>query len=503
MKNILHCGDCRIVLKKMIAKKQKVDLIYLDPPFNSNRIYNLVFRRDWKAGKKGKAAQQKVFEDMWDYTNQTEQMMLDFRVMLDKAEISPSVRSFLKAWIEPLSTGTRKERKLVAYLVYMTERLILMKGVLKDPGTIYYHCDSHAGHYIKIIMDGIFGRDNFKNEIVWCYSGGGIPKRDYPRKHDTIFRYTKGKGYTFNVEYKPYKENTQEVGKHSTLSGGKPINLKRGTPVTDWWTDIKTVTGWSRENTGYKTQKPIPLLKRIIAASCPSRGVVLDPFCGCGTSCIAAHALKKKWIGIDISYYAIREVKRRLKEEVGAEEKQSYELIRGIPKDFQSYLALNPYEKQDKLIQMVGGSPNLKKSGDGGVDGVLTIHLGIDEQGNDRWGEVVFSVKTGQAGTPNDVRALKGMLVDLRGGGGGRYAIGCLIIEKDITDGLQDEAERARQLKYVIKKNYPASYYDRVQILTAADIIINQERFNLPFSADDFQKLRNFERRQQQNLIYD
>ena len=136
---------------------------------------------------------------------------------------------------------------------------------------------------------------------------GGVPKKDFPRKHDIILRYVKGDDWTFHVERKPYKENTQQVGKHSTYSGGADIDLERGTPVTDWWVDIKTVTGWNPEGVGWPTQKPIPLYERIIKASSNEGDVVLDPFCGCATTLVAAERNGRQWIGMDLSH-KVREI---------------------------------------------------------------------------------------------------------------------------------------------------------------------------------------------------
>ncbi len=183
---------------------------------------------------------------------------------------------------------------------------------------MYLHCDPTASHYLKLVLDCVFGQDQFRNEIVWAYSGGGVPKRDFPRKHDVILRYA-GDDRTFNVERKPYKENTQQVGKHSTLSGGGEINLERGTPVTDWWVDVKTVTGWNPEKTGWKTQKPLALLERIIRASTNEGDLVLDPFCGCATAALAAEKLRRQWIGIDMSPLAQKLVRSRLNNELGLE----------------------------------------------------------------------------------------------------------------------------------------------------------------------------------------
>ena len=202
-----------------------------------------------------------------------------------------------------------------AFLCWLGVRLMEMHRILRNDGSLYLHIDHTAHAWVKTLLDAIFGRKNFRNEIVWCYSGGGIPKKDFPRKHDTLLRYTKSSNYTFHIERKPYKENTQLVGKHSTYSGGADIDLERGTPVTDWWTDIQTVTGWNPERTGYPTQKPLGLYERVIRASSNEGDFVLDPFCGCATTPIAAERLNRQWIGIDYWEEAYQIVLNRLQGE--------------------------------------------------------------------------------------------------------------------------------------------------------------------------------------------
>ena len=205
---------------------------------------------------------------------------------------------------------------MAAFLCWLGVRLMECHRVLKETGSLYLHIDHTAHAYAKCLLDGIFGRRNFRNEIVWCYSGGGIPRKDFPRKHDTLLRYTKSSRYQFNVERKAYKENTQQVGIHSTYSGpDNTIDLERGTPITDWWNDIPTVTGWSPENIGYPTQKPLSLYERIIKASSSPGDMVLDPFCGCATTPVAAERLGRHWIGIDIWDGAYRMVLDRLEQE--------------------------------------------------------------------------------------------------------------------------------------------------------------------------------------------
>lgn len=258
--NRLIWGDNLHVMRQLPS--ESIDLIYIDPPFFSGRQYNIIFG--------------------------------------DQNE----VRSFTDIW----------EGGMPGYLIWLNARLYEMKRLLKKTGSIYVHCDWHASHYIKVEMDKIFGYENFRNEIVWCYSGGGTPRMDFPRKHDVILRYTKSNTWIFNREYKPYKENTQQVGKHSTYvpPEKRNIDLSRGTPITDWWTDIETVTGWNSERIGYPTQKPEKLVERIIKTSTNEGDVVADFFCGGGTTPAVAQRLGRRWIACDQSRVAVAVTADRL-----------------------------------------------------------------------------------------------------------------------------------------------------------------------------------------------
>ncbi len=258
--NRLIWGDCLHVMRQLPS--ESIDLIYIDPPFFSGRDYNVI----------------------WGDDNE--------------------LRSFSDVW----------QGGLDGYLIWLNARLYEMKRLLRPTGSIYVHCDWHASHYIKIEMDKIFGYENFRNEIAWSYSGGATPRRDFPRKHDVILRYTKGTDWVFNREYKSYKENTQQVGKHSTLSGGLDIDLDRGTPVTDSWNDIRTVTGWNPERIGYPTQKPEALLERIIKASSNEGDTVADFFIGGGTTAAVAQRLGRRFIACDQSRVAVAVTAERLKQ---------------------------------------------------------------------------------------------------------------------------------------------------------------------------------------------
>ena len=275
---------------------ESVHLIATDPPFNKARDFHAT-PDSLSAGAK--------FQDRWNWDKDVHQGWVD-----QIRDDWPAV------WAAIDLAKAIYGKDMAAFLCFMGVRLIEMQRVLREDGSIYLHCDPTASHYLKALMDAIFGKKMFRNEIVWCYSGGGIPKKDYPRKHDVILRYTNSNQRTFNIERKPYAENTQQVGIHSTYSGAdNKIDLKRGTPVTDWWNDIQTTTGWSPENTGYPTQKPLALYERIVKASSNSGDWVLDPFCGCATTPLAAERLGRRWVGMDLWERAHEVVLDRLGEE--------------------------------------------------------------------------------------------------------------------------------------------------------------------------------------------
>lgn len=197
------------------------------------------------------------------------------------------------------------------FIEFLRQRLILLKEILADDGSIFVHLDSKKGHYIKGIMDEIFGEHNFRNEIIWTYSGGATPPNDFPRKHDTIYRYVKSDSWIFNTQYRPYNELTAKRMKN--IHKGVMVDLDQGTPVTDWWTDIKVPTGpRNREKVGYPTQKPEKLLERIINVATNEGDIVLDAFAGSGTTLAVAEKLKRRWIGIDCGKLSIYTIQKRL-----------------------------------------------------------------------------------------------------------------------------------------------------------------------------------------------
>ena len=474
----------------MIDNKIEVDLIYLDPPFNSSRIYNIIFQN------KGVTAQQKAFHDAWTLTCQNRQLLFDFESVIDKNEdISPLVRDFLKAWLRPLKDGKLEDNKMIIYLIYMTERLSLMKKVLKDTGSIYVHCDPTASHYLKIIMDGLFGRDNFRNEIVWYYSDTpGRGTRWFSKKHDLILFYTKTDDWVFNREdvLVPIREESKKRYDYIRKIGGREYlggNTEGKTPDTVW--HIPAVKRNSKVSFGYNTQKPIKLLDRIIKASCPEGGVVFDPFCGCGTTLHSAILNRKKWIGCDISTEALKIIKKRI-EDLHVYQDKDYLKIDGSPETRNEYEELNPYEKQDWLINQIGGFPNPKKSRDKGIDGEMTIHLGFDKEGRDRWGKVVFSVKTGNQCNPEMIRELIGTMKI------NNFEFGGLILDKDPTDEMINLAEKQGEYEYVYADEIPPQRFKKVQIITA-DEVIDKKEFILPPSLT---KIKSYREKKEQLKLF-
>ncbi|MBE8232981.1 MAG: hypothetical protein HAW67_04540 [Endozoicomonadaceae bacterium] len=493
MKNILYRGDCKLALDYLIDKGVRVDLIYLDPPFNSNRTYSMIFNHS------GITAQQKAYHDMWDFAERTKQLVLDFKTELDEWEdLDDAFKSFMEAWINILESGASQDRKLLNYLMYMTQRLVRLKKILKDTGSIYFHCDPTASHYIKVIMDGVFGRGNFRNEIIWGYRTGGVSKKWFARKHDVILVYSKDeKQCVFNRQFYLSKQK-YKYGfgkKHDYELIEKNGDYYKKAVCRDIWDDIDAIGTLGRKSDprlGYPTQKPLALLERIIEASSNKGDIVLDPFCGCGTTIEAAQKLKRKWMGIDISGNAIDEIQNRIKTR-GIDHKnysKEYKSIEGNPDTMSEYNRLNPYEKQDWLIRKLNGLPNPKKSGDGGVDGDMTIYLGLDSKGKDKWGKLIFSVKTGKQKKPADLRELKGAMQ------AENADIGILILDVDPSPKMETSAEKAGKIKYCLDKTVPPAIIDKVQIITASEII-DKVKISRPHSMQEVKEYRKIQKEMQ------
>jgi site-specific DNA-methyltransferase (adenine-specific) len=301
--NTLYTNDNLYVLSGL--NSESVDLIYLDPPFNSKRMYSAPV---------GSKAAGSSFKDMWTWQD-VDEYYLD-----SLADNFPALAKYIA------SVGAVHSKPMMAYLTYMAQRIIEMHRILNETGSLYLHCDPTASHYLKHLLDSVFGKNNFRNEIIWCYTGPGSPQmRQFNRKHDTIFWYTKSGHWTFNKDAVrlPYKDPNQSFRKAFDATGEgwtakdlKKLREKGKVPET-WWRDIAIVARSKYERTGYPTQKPLALLKRIVLASSNEGDVVLDPFCGCATTCVAAQQLGRKWIGIDIEKQAVKILIERLSDDAG------------------------------------------------------------------------------------------------------------------------------------------------------------------------------------------
>jgi len=325
-KNLLICDDNLKALDDLKKQSIKADLIYLDPPFFSNRHYEVV----------------------WG----------------DEAE----VRSFKDRWAGGIHV----------YIEWMKERIIKMYDVLKDTGSFYLHCDWHASHYLKVMLDGIFGYRNFRNEIIWWYETGGIPRKDFSRKHDIIFRYSKTDKYIFNS--KEVKEKRSEEVLRRIASGIPGATRSKGEVrhPSDVW-HIPSINAMAKERLGYPTQKPEALLERIIKASSNKGDIVLDPFCGCGTAMAVAQRLGRKWIGIDISPTAISLIEQRLKK-LGAIKSKDFDTV-GMPTTITELKDLEPFEFQNWVINEMQAKQSKKLVANGGLDGHIDKSLYSEKAG--------------------------------------------------------------------------------------------------------------------------
>lgn len=438
MKN-LYYGDNLDVIREYI-KDESVDLIYLDPPFNSKRDYNLLFK-----SPKGhdSDAQIAAFKDSWHWNSQAEHEFSEIlhQANTDVSEMMQALRRFLG------------ENDMMAYLTMMCNRLLELHRVMKPTGSLYLHCDPTASHYLKIVLDGVFGKENFRTEISWkrssAHNDAKQGRKQYGNIRDTIFFYTKTDIWDWTWKYTPYdksyieknynhkddkgrlyrldnltaakpggdvsyefmgtypykgrywaysRENMQKFYDDGRLyfpsNGGTPAYIRYldempGVPLQNDWSDILPASG--DEYLGYPTQKPLALLERIIEASCPENGTVLDPFCGCGTAVHAAEKLGRKWIGVDITHLAISLIEKRLKDAFPGIKID----VHGTPKDLDGAADLarrDKYQFQWWACSLVNARPyqGKKKGADGGIDGLIYFH---DDDKEAK--KIVVSVKGG------------------------------------------------------------------------------------------------------------
>lgn len=288
----LFLGDNLPIMRRL--NSGLIDLIYLDPPFNSNRKYRQPI---------GDGGMREVFKDIWRETD------------LDKAEAHRLADGFPALYSVIQAAREAHGGSMFSYLLMMAPRLIECRRLLKETGSIYLHCDPTASHYLKMIMDAIFGKDNFRNEIVWCYEKPRPSKHKWRANHDYILFYVNGEGNTFNTQRVPTKDGKFEMRKPFKRPDGTIWKPKEpGKAAGSWWADIPSfATAMSaKERSGYPTQKPQALLERIIQASSNEGDWVFDPFCGCATTLVAAEKLNRRWLGIDVSEQSAQEIKKRM-----------------------------------------------------------------------------------------------------------------------------------------------------------------------------------------------
>ena len=418
--NRLYFGDCLDVMRQDIPS-ESVDLVYLDPPFNSKRLYN-AFIGD---------AQWVAFDDTWQWS----EAINDF----DEVAGQPQYKGIMEGLRMMLGTGPQ-----LAYLSYMANRLVECHRVLKPTGSIYLHCDPTMSHYLKTVMDGIFGKANFRNEIVWYYPNKlGTGGNTFDRQHDSLLVYVLGKKWTHNALMRPVRNRkmqpvTQKIGgKRVWLrdSEGKRVYAmsRAETKLGNVW-EVPIINPMAKERRGYPTQKPLKLLERIIRASSNEGDVVLDPFCGCGTTIHAAQNLGRRWIGIDVCVNACKEIESRLKghfDSLWAD----VEFI-GMPKtrdDARFMAGSDPFRFERWAASLVDGmEANKKQRGDGGIDGRgrLPVRRG-------QFIDIVSQVKGGKTGV-GDIRDFNGS----RQQAGADLGIFTCFDDR-VTDGMKNTAANA------------------------------------------------------------
>jgi site-specific DNA-methyltransferase (adenine-specific) len=451
--NTLYFGDNLRILRNHIPD-ESVDLVYLDPPFNSNRAYNVFFQD--KTGKQA-ASQIQAFEDTWHWT---EDAQAAYDEMLG-GDYPVELKEMLQAFREFMGPSD-----MMAYITMMAIRLFELRRILKTTGSLFLHCDPTASHYLKILLDQVFGIESFKNEIIWKRSQPkGHAYTRFASSHDVVLFYNKGKTAYFDTQYKPhdtayldgfYKYIEEGTGRRYRLDNlanpnkdrpnltyefppgsgtvrvwrwtrdrmmkawkdgrvilpkkGKVVSYKRyldempGSIITDIWDDIEHLHGSHAETLGYPTQKPLALLERIIKAASDEDATVLDPFCGCGTTIAAAEKLHRNWIGIDITFLAVALIKKRIAEHfpdckfqvVG--EPQSTE-------DAKSLFEQSPFQFEAWAVSFLGGQPYKSTGGgDTGIDGFLYF-----QDYEKKFHKIIIEVKGGKY-SPRDVRALAAVL---------------------------------------------------------------------------------------------
>lgn len=531
MTNMLIYGDNLDILRNRpdLIPSASVDLIYLDPPFNSNADYNLIFKE--QSGQSS-SAQIQAFTDSWhwDTEQHTAHAFEDV-----KARAPKKVANMVEAMI-----GFMGRTDLTAYLVMMTQRLVELRRVLKPTGSLYLHCDPTASHYLKVVLDTIFGPENFRGEIAWKRTHTHADAKRFGAMHDVLLFYAKDATLAqWHTQFRPYSAEylashyaqVDETGRHYQLisasapghgkihpamrfgdrvieppagrmwawtqenidrlwaegrfvftSRGMPryklyADEKLGTAVGSVWDDIPPVNAMAQERLGYPTQKPMALLERIINASSNPGDVVLDPFCGCGTAIYAAQKLGRQWIGIDVTHLAVSIMKNRLKTLFDLEPKRDYD-VEGEPKDITGARQLaqdDRYQFQYWAVSLVEAyaeeaREDRKKGADKGIDGTIPL---LDGQLRKRQ-NIIVQVKSGHV-TPSHIRDLRGVIERESA------PIGLYICLEKPTPDMREEASRAGFYTSELWRNPKSGdhLWPRIQIRTIEELLTGKG-FELP-----------------------
>jgi len=463
-KNLLYYGDNLQILRDYI-KDESIDLIYLDPPFKSNKDYNVLFAE--QNGSRS-AAQIKAFEDTWEWNT------IAAAAYQEIVEAGGRVSQAMHAFRTFLG-----ESDMMAYLAMMAPRLVELRRVLKPTGSIYLHCDQTAGAHLRLLMDAVFRPNNFRNEIVWHYRRWTAAAKKFQRLHDTILFYTKTNKYVFNQLLIPYTKGSVERKKQGVLHrfkrGEEPVLVSNrelqaeGVPENDVW-QIPFVAPSAKERLGYPTQKPESLLERIIKASSNEGDTVLDPFCGCGTTIAVAQKLKRNWIGIDITHLAVTLMKYRLENMFGEKIRRAYKVV-GEPislPDAKTLASNDPYQFQWWALGLVGARPvEQKKGADKGIDGRLYFHDEADTA-KAKTKQIIISVKAGHVSVPY-IRDLRGVIERESA------EIGVLLSMEKPTKPMRTEVASGG----FYKSPWQKEPYPRLQILTIEELL-NGKRIDCP-----------------------
>ena len=520
MTNTLYYGDNLEILRQHVPD-ESVDLVYLDPPFNSNANYNVLFKE--QSGE-ASPAQIRAFTDTWEWTLEAERTYE--QEIITNPGTPANVKDMVSAFRQFIGSNP-----LMAYLVMMTPRLVELRRVLKATGSIYLHCDPTASHYLKLLMDTVFGPTNFRNEITWKRYGAhndvGQGSTRFGRVHDIILLYGKGDSVTWHQGFVPleesYVKNTYRYVDEETerrfsttpLTGpggaekGNPVyewnghtrawrysketmqrldeegrlyysrtgyprrklylDESRGVPLQDVWNDIYSLSGSNSERLGYPTQKPQALLERIIQASSNEADVVLDPFCGCGTAVAAAENLKRRWIGIDVTHLAVALMKSRLRTAFDLQPGADYQVV-GEPADVGSAQALAEQDRYQfqywamSLLEALPRDQDGRRGADRGIDGVVHFIDGPRRATK----KAIVQVKSGKVSSPL-IRDLKGTVEREKAD------LGLFITLEEPTRDMRTEAASAGFYHSEIwQRDYP-----RMQIRTIAELLEGHD-FDIP-----------------------